>query len=163
MHITIPELVSNISVIEKTMLYYLVKNPILVKKSDILSFFSETILENKDLESLKNWVLNEIDLKNIEKEDALIELIKNSYFANFLDILLKDNSIIPNFDNEESKLDDFWNILYMKHNLVKIKQEYFNIISDSEALDLKILKGYESEISRLVKEIDVFTNKILMS
>ena len=163
MHITIPELVSNISVIEKTMLYYLVENPILIKKSDILSFFSETILENKNLESLKNWVLNEIDLKNIEKKEKLIELIKNSYFANALEILLKDNYIIPNFDNEESKLDDFWNILYMKHNLVKIKQEYFNIISNSESLDVKILKGYESEISRLVKKIDVFTNKILMS
>ena len=48
-----------------------------MKKSDILSFFTETILENKDLESLKNWVLNEIDLKNIENYMEIFGLEKN--------------------------------------------------------------------------------------
>ena len=71
--------------------------------------------------------------------------------------------MIPNLSDDASKLQDFWDVLYMKHNLVKIKQEYFDIISNISSLNSKILKGYESEISRLVTKIDVVTNKILMN
>jgi hypothetical protein len=163
MNIVIPELVTNISVIEKNMIYCLIKYPIIIREIDVLSFLTDIILDNNDLEILKNWIINVIDSSNLNSSEELINLLHNSDFRNKLDYILKDNLIVPDFDNDESKLTDFWSILNMKHNLIRVKQEYFNAISCANLLDQKILKGYENEISRLVTKIDVVTNKILMN
>jgi DNA primase len=163
MNIVIPELVTNIGIIEKTMLYCIVNNPFLLLKQTILDFLIDVSLEDEHLESLKNWIMNEVNFDSVKTTNELIELIKNSSFKGILENLSKDNLIIPNFHGDEAKLIDFWEVLYMKHNLIKIKQEYFNIMSSPESLDSEALKGYESEISRLVTKIDVVTNKILMN
>jgi DNA primase len=163
MNITIPELVSNIDVVEKTMLLFLLKYPKILEDFSVTDFFTEIIFENEDLERLKLWILNELSDIIDGSPLTIIEKIKDSTVRDLASTLLKNSFLVPDLNQVIDELQDFWEILCSKHSLIKVKQEYFNILSNNESLTQQILKGYEDEISRLVQKIDVLTNKILMN
>jgi DNA primase len=163
LNITIPELISDIDAIEKTMLLFLLKYPKILKDFSVENFFTEIIFENAELERLKTWTLNELSAIIDNPLPNLLEKISDSAMHDLASTMLKDSFMIPALNEDESKLQDFWELLCMKHILIKIKQEYFDILSDNRSLTQQILKGYEDEISRLAQKIDVLTNKILMN
>ena len=92
-----------------------------------------------------------------KKVKKIREYINDSVFNDLYNKILSSKVL---FQPKDVILN--WELLKLKFELILLQDEYYSLLLCINDNSYKKIKFYESEISRLSKEINVITNEILL-